>query len=105
MYDNVSHEQMKSVYAQAILDASPVRKMIVNFAAERDLSIDALLGPSRKRAIAHPRQDLMAKIKRDRDIPLTEIARIFNRDHTTVIHAIKKSNERARARAWWDTEW
>lgn len=51
----------------------------------------ALLGPSRTRPIAHPRQILMYLLRTQLSLPLQEVGRIVGgRDHTTVIHAVDK---------------
>lgn len=51
----------------------------------------ALLGTSRARPIARPRQILMYILRTDLQIPLEEVGRIVGgRDHTTVMHAVEK---------------
>lgn len=51
----------------------------------------ALLGVSRKRPIAHPRQVLMYILRTQLSLPLQEVGRLVGgRDHTTVIHAVGK---------------
>lgn len=48
-----------------------------------------LLGPSRKRPLARPRQILMHILRKELDLPLQEVGRIVGgRDHTTVMHAV-----------------
>lgn len=50
-----------------------------------------LMGESRQRPIARPRQILMYLLRIDLDIPLAEIGKIVGgRDHTTVMHAVNK---------------
>ncbi len=49
----------------------------------------ALLGESRARPVARPRQVLMYILRMELRIPLTEVGRIVGgRDHTTVMHAV-----------------
>ncbi|MFZ5932690.1 MAG: chromosomal replication initiator protein DnaA, partial [Patescibacteria group bacterium] len=56
----------------------------------------ALLGTSRARPIARPRQILMYLLRTQMALPLEEIGRIVGgRDHTTVIHAVEKITELA----------
>ena len=56
-----------------------------------------ILGPRRLRAIARPRQIAMYLAKRLTTKSLPDIGRHFgNRDHTTVIHAVKKIEELKR---------
>lgn len=50
-----------------------------------------LLGPSRTRPIARPRQILMYLLRTQLGLPLQEVGRLIGgRDHTTVIHAVEK---------------
>lgn len=51
----------------------------------------SLLGTSRARPVARPRQILMYLLRTQLQLPLVEIGRIVGgRDHTTVIHAVDK---------------
>ena len=51
----------------------------------------ALLGDSRARPVARPRQLLMYLLRMDLRLPLDEVGRVVgNRDHTTVMHAVEK---------------
>lgn len=51
----------------------------------------ALLGTSRSRPIARPRQILMYLLRTELSLPLQEVGRLVGgRDHTTVIHAVDK---------------
>lgn len=49
-----------------------------------------LLGTSRSRPIALPRQILMYLLRTQLALPLEEVGNIVGRDHTTVIHAVDK---------------
>ena len=63
-------------------------------AAYFNLNIHEMLSPRRSRSLARPRQIAMylAKIHTTNSLP--DIGRKFsNRDHTTVIHAVKKIDE------------
>ena len=57
----------------------------------------ALLGSSRTRPIARPRQVLMYLLRTQLGLPLQEVGRIIGgRDHTTVIHAVDKITHLAK---------
>ena len=59
-----------------------------------NLNIQELLSPRRSRALARPRQIAMYLAKQHTTNSLPDIGRKFsNRDHTTVIHAVKKIDE------------
>ena len=59
---------------------------------------DALASPRRTRTVAVPRQVAMFLIRELLDTPLKQIGRVFGgRDHSTVIHSIRKVEERLGA--------
>ena len=63
-------------------------------ASHFNLNINDLLSPRRPRSLARPRQIAMYLAKQYTTNSLPDIGRKFaNRDHTTVIHAVKKINE------------
>ena len=63
-------------------------------AAHFNLNIHELLSPRRTRILARPRQIAMYLAKQHTTNSLPDIGRKFsNRDHTTVIHAVKKIDE------------
>ena len=58
------------------------------------MNIQELLSPRRSRSLARPRQIAMYLAKQHTTNSLPDIGRKFsNRDHTTVIHAVKKIDE------------
>jgi len=70
-------------------------ELIQNLVASHfNLNIKELLSPRRSRSLARPRQIAMYLAKQHTTNSLPDIGRKFsNRDHTTVIHAVKKINE------------
>jgi len=63
-------------------------------ASHFSLNINELLSPRRSRSLARPRQIAMYLAKQFTTNSLPDIGRKFsNRDHTTVIHAVKKIEE------------
>ena len=63
-------------------------------ASHFNLNIQELLSPRRSRSLARPRQIAMYLSKQYTTNSLPDIGRKFaNRDHTTVIHAVKKIDE------------
>lgn len=49
-----------------------------------------LLGKSRSKMLAHPRQVVMYLLRNELKLPLEEIGRLVSRDHSTVIHGVDK---------------
>jgi chromosomal replication initiator protein len=70
------------------LDARQIQEAV---AARLELSVDDLLSPSRTAPVARARQLAMYLTRELTDLSLPAIARAFNRrDHTTVLHAIRR---------------
>ena len=59
-----------------------------------NISIKDLQSRSRKRAISFPRQVAMYLCRKHTDSSLADIGKKFNRDHSTVLHAIKTVTEK-----------
>lgn len=59
-----------------------------------NVSLDDLQSKSRKKNIAFPRQVAMYLARKYTDESLAEIGRLFNRDHSTVLHSIKVVNSK-----------
>lgn len=65
------------------------------FCEANGITVVALCGPDRTRTIAHKRQDFMRWVFRTRTRSSTMIGNFLGgRDHTTILHGIKKSRER-----------
>jgi chromosomal replication initiator protein len=52
-------------------------------------------GDNRHRSVAWPRQDFWRELRLTTDLTLPQIGRLFDRDHTTIIHGIRASERRA----------
>ena len=73
-------------------------EIIRDFVAKQfKVAITELQSKSRKQSIAFPRQIAMYLCRKHTDVPLTDIGRAFNRDHSTVVHSIRVVTEK-RAR-------
>jgi chromosomal replication initiator protein len=65
-------------------------EMIRDFIARHyKISVDDLQSRSRKKTIAFPRQVSMFLARKYTELGLAEIGRVFNRDHSTVLHSIR----------------
>lgn len=69
-----------------------IRTYIEQRCAEAGINVDKLLSASCRRDVTEFRQLLMWEIKMEvrPDMSLPEIGRVFARDHTTVLYAIRK---------------
>lgn len=50
-----------------------------------------MLGPSRVHTVTARRRQIMWELRTERDMTLSQIARVFSRDHTTVLYSISKA--------------
>jgi chromosomal replication initiator protein len=65
-------------------------EMIRDFiAGQYRLTINDLQSKSRKRLVAFPRQVCMYLARKHTELPLADIGRALNRDHSTVVHAVR----------------
>jgi chromosomal replication initiator protein len=74
--------------ARAKLDARQIQEAV---AVKLGLSVETILSPSRSAPVARARQLAMFLTRELTDLSLPAIAQAFNRrDHTTVLHAIRR---------------
>ena len=65
------------------------RIIVEEVAAPHGVTVEDVLGPSRSRPLVRPRQEAMYRVYDETSLSLLEIGRRFNRDHTTVLHAVQ----------------
>ena len=75
-----------------ILTAEAVSEFV---AGQFKVNFDEMRSRSRKQTITFPRQVAMYLARKHTSAPLTEIGKVFNRDHSTVMHSIKVITERS----------
>jgi chromosomal replication initiator protein len=66
-----------------------IKTAIMGVCKDYKITFEDMMSGSRKRVIVLPRMVLMYKLYQT-GFTLTEVGAIFNRDHTTVINAIRK---------------
>jgi len=64
--------------------------IIARVATAHSVTVAELLGPSHVRKLAYARWEAMAEIKAELGDSLSAIGRLFNRDHTSVMHGLRK---------------
>lgn len=80
--------------------ATSMREIVRRVAAARGCSVEEILGLSRERVIAWPRQEAMWHCRRVRRADgshrysLPQIGAFFGRDHTTVLHGVRAHTAR-----------
>lgn len=101
MIEPITAEQIESDFAIAryhmgLRAARKSDRIILMTARKHEITVEQIKSMSRKREFAWPRQECMYRMRRETSLSLPQIGRIFDRDHTTVIHAIR-AVERRRA--------
>ena len=72
-------------------DPRPIFSTISEVAANAGLTYDDIVGPCRNKPVVRARHAAMYLAYRDLGKSTTQIGKAFgNRDHTTVLHAIRK---------------
>jgi len=68
-----------------------IRDIVFQECVRTGIPFSTLIGPSRRRDIAHARQYAIWRCRKETDASLKQIGLCFgDRDHTTVLHAINK---------------
>jgi chromosomal replication initiation ATPase DnaA len=90
--DHDHHSVLMALRARGLSD------LIDSVCRQRGVLPEELLGRSRARSVARARQELWWKIKNlsEREYSCCEIARIFQRDHTTVSSGVLAHEQRRR---------
>lgn len=77
-------------------DGRPSAASIMAMHARRSgYTVGDFKGKGKHRHLAHARQDCMADIRKRTGYSAPQIGRMFNRDHTTVLHALRAVEGRA----------
>ena len=69
---------------------SPGLRIQLEFCERAGITLAEMKSESRKRRFAQPRQAAMVEIRRQLGYSYPQIGRMFNKDHTTVLHACRK---------------
>jgi chromosomal replication initiator protein len=95
---NIAQERLKDMFAsprQANISMETIQRVV---AEEYHFSINDLKGKKRTQNVVFPRQLAMFIIREITEYTTTEIGQAFGgRDHTTVMHACQKIEERVKA--------
>lgn len=74
------------------LPETPAREIISRVAAWHGLAVEDIIGTEHRRAWSTARRDAVVAVRFSRHhLSMTQIARIFERDHTTVIYQLQNA--------------
>lgn len=105
-FDAAQHAlSLQAVQFYRVLDIrnarTPVRSIVERVGTFHDISFDAIVGPRRDRKTVAARYDAIKAVHSVRpDLTLQKIGWHFNRDHTSVLHAlgrVKKNQAASKA--------
>lgn len=89
-----------SVPAQKLKDNLVERDLwlpLVKIAKAHRVSIDEVLGPSRQSFVVRARHACMVHLSEREGFSSTTIGHLLGRDHSTVLYALKRARESAKA--------
>jgi chromosomal replication initiation ATPase DnaA len=75
------------------------QRIIFDVAEKHGISTVTMLSPCRDRAFVNAREEAYRRLRDELGYSYPKIARIFNRDHSTVVHACKREAYKAKRRA------
>ncbi len=85
-FDMVKETLKNIIGQQGQMSVEMIRDFI---ASQYKVTINDLQSKSRKRTIAFPRQVCMYLARKHTEYPLADIGKALNRDHSTVVHAVR----------------
>ena len=77
----------------AVMPRDKIRLVVREVADEMAITPGDIMGVSRYADIVWARQIAMWRISNELNMPAAQIGRIFQKDHTTVLHALKRVEE------------
>lgn len=83
-------EKQKIVNLTGLAPVTNGERILIETAAKHKISIKDLRSSAKYSKIVNARWECMYRLKVELNLPLTAIARFMNRDHTSVLHALRK---------------
>lgn len=74
--------------------AQETRQIIADIAAKHRVPVAGLMGDSRRRKYAWPRQEAYAAVRDAKALSYPQIGAIFGRDHSSVLAGVRRYRER-----------
>lgn len=86
-----------SLYKGLVRLPPTARQIVADVAQRYELTFDDMIGQERTRRIAHPRHHAMWEVRQRTTLSFPQIGRIFDRDHTSVLHDVREHEKRRAA--------
>lgn len=71
-----------------------IREVIEEVAQRHDIPVGLIYAQDRRKAISTVRHEAYYLVHRDFGLSYPEVGRIFDRDHTTILHGVRKHEKR-----------
>lgn len=99
-----AREETERALTKAVAEATPgagkVRAILAAVSATHGVTVDQIIGTGKTIPVAIARQDAMWRLKNETKMSLPQIGlALGGRDHTTILHGIRKHEERMRGGA------
>jgi len=89
-----AEKKPKRVDDRIPMDERVINRVLAMMAEKHKVTVKEILSKVRTRAVTWARQDAMRELYTSMKISYPQIGRYFGRDHTTVLHSIKRSESR-----------
>ena len=94
IYDRLTSAEMVTDFDAFMAKAKTAKGIIEQVSNETMIPVRDLLGKKRDHPTAHARQLCFYRIRHECNYSLPAIGRLFDRDHTTVMHGICQEEKR-----------
>lgn len=102
MIEPITAQEMVGAFAHWLERTATGRTLsqciIAQTAMDAGIPVHVLTGANRTRPVVHARQDAMLRIHEETNFSLSQIGRMFHRDHTTVLYSIRAARVRRELR-------
>jgi chromosomal replication initiation ATPase DnaA len=88
--DPIPPRAVLTVKPRTIIVRGPIEAIAAEEAERAGITLAQILGAQRSQKYVQPRHIAMWRASRETRASLSEIARTYNRDHTSVLHALRK---------------
>ena len=90
---HLGREMPESHNESLVLSRESPQSVIEAIAAKYSMTLDRLVGPSRRAEVVRARDELIWRLHNHLGLNVTEIGRWLNgRDHSTIIHSLQKTS-------------
>ena len=107
MIEPITSESMGSAYVAmqmqcghrlaGAIERTTARRIVSQVSEAHHMTCKDLIGPCRTGLVSRARHEAMYRMRQELELSFSQIGRIFQRDHTSVIYGIHRHTERVSA--------